>query len=425
MHGRSARRKHELGHVQKRYGRSPARSLWSTTLASYCDVSVNAVEISGRGYKYQAIVGTGLLDRVGALIHERTTLVRLDCLKQSSPTNTPSTPNRANAVNARPAATCAVITDEHVGQLFAHRVLASLATANVGATLITIPAGEQSKTLAQVGNICEQMLAARLDRQSFVIGLGGGVIGDISGFVASVFLRGIPHVLVPTTLLAMVDSSIGGKCGVNTRTGKNLLGAIHQPSLVIDDVDTINNLPARELRSGFAEIVKHAVIADAEMIEVLRPDVAGDAPALQNMIERNIAIKAGFVAKDERDRTGERALLNFGHTIGHAIERAGNYKTFTHGEAISLGMVAAANISVRRAGLAEAGRQAIVHLLARFELPTRLPKELSREQIMGALQFDKKFEGGEVRFVVVPKLGSARLTDEVTMDDLREAVAQL
>jgi 3-dehydroquinate synthase len=263
-----------------------------------------------------------------------------------------------------------------------------------------------------------------------VIGVGGGVVGDISGFVAAIYHRGIPHVQIPTTLLAMVDSSIGGKTGVNTRDGKNLIGAIHHPSLVIDDVDVLKTLPRREFNQGFAEIIKHAVIADAKMFRTLqswRPgsSVASGALALQSLIKRNIQIKSKIVAKDEGDRTGERALLNFGHTVGHAIERAGNYQKFLHGEALSLGIVAACAISIRKAGLAPHQRDAIVDLLRQFNLPTRLPKNFRRKKILDALRFDKKFEAGKVRFVVAPKLGIARLTNDVTLDDIGQAIDEL
>ncbi len=246
---------------------------------------------------------------------------------------------------------CAIISDSNVAPLFADRVKKSLVSAGFRPTLITIPAGEKSKTLKQAGAICDQMIAAGLDRQSFVVGLGGGMIGDISGFVAAIYHRGIPHVQIPTTLLAMVDSSIGGKTGVDTRDGKNLIGAFHQPSLVIDDLDVLKTLPRRQFNQGFAEIIKHAIIADAKMFRMLQSWKAGAAPALQWLIKRNIQIKSRIVAKDERDRTGQRALLNFGHTVGHAIERAGNYRKFLHGEAVSLGIVAACAISVKRAGL--------------------------------------------------------------------------
>jgi 3-dehydroquinate synthase len=320
---------------------------------------------------------------------------------------------------------CAIVSDHNVAPLFADRVKQSLTLAGFQPIMITIPAGERSKTLEQAGAICDQMIAAGLDRQSFMIGLGGGMIGDISGFVAAIYHRGIPHVQVPTTLLAMVDSSIGGKTGVNTAEGKNLIGAFHHPSLVIDDVEVLQTLPPREFNQGFAEIIKHAVIADAEMFGALKNAQANDALALQSLIKRNIEIKSKIVAKDERDRTGERATLNFGHTIGHAIERAGDYHTFLHGEAVSLGIVAACAISIKKAGLSPGQRDAIVDLLRQFNLPTQLPKALPREKIIETLKFDKKFEGGSVRFVVTPRIGSAHLTNDVTLDDIREAIDEL
>ncbi len=246
---------------------------------------------------------------------------------------------------------CAIISDTNVAKLFGEQVRQNLSAAGLEPILITIPAGEQSKTLQQAGTICDQMIASRLDRQSFVVGLGGGVIGDISGFVAAIFHRRIPHVQIPTTLLAMVDSSIGGKTGVNTHDAKNLIGAIHHPALVIDDVDFLKTLPPRELNQGFAEIIKHAVIADAELFADLQQASRKESLDLPELIRRNIEIKSRIVAQDELDRTGPRALLNFGHTVGHAIERASDYKTFLHGEAVSLGIVAASNVSTKKAGL--------------------------------------------------------------------------
>jgi len=320
---------------------------------------------------------------------------------------------------------CAIVSDTNVARQYADILKQSLISTGFRPTLITIPAGEKSKTLEQAGAICDRMIAAGLDRQSFVIGLGGGMVGDISGFVAAIYHRGIPHVQVPTTLLAMVDSSVGGKTGVNTRDGKNLIGAVHHPLLVIDDLDVLKTLPRREFNQGFAEIIKHAVIADAKMFRTLQSRQAGEAPALQALVKRNIEIKSRIVAKDERDRTGERALLNFGHTVGHAIERAGDYRKFLHGEALSLGIVAACAISIRRAGLAPDQRDAIVDLLRQFELPTTLPKNFPREKVFDALKFDKKFEGGKVRFVVTPRVGAAHLANDVTLDDIREAVKDL
>ena len=363
---------------------------------------VSKITVSVGRERYRVLIGEGLLKQLGK--HVRKYLSRK---------------------------TCAIIADDEVAQLFARRVERNLISTGFHPTLITIPAGEKSKTLTQAGAICDQMIGAGLDRQSFVVGIGGGVIGDISGFVAAIYQRGIPHVQIPTTLLAMVDSSIGGKTGVNTRDGKNLIGAVHHPSLVIDDTDVLKTLPRREFNQAFAEIIKHAVIADAKMFRTLKvarafwPAAAGETHALQSLIKRNIEIKSKIVAKDERDQTGQRALLNFGHTVGHAIERAGDYRKFLHGEALSLGIVAAGAISIKRAGLSPDQREAIVDLLRQFELPTRLPKNFQREKIFSALKFDKKFKGGKVRFVVTPKIGSARLSRQLTLDDIREAVAQL
>jgi len=368
-------------------------------------VSVTSIEVRTDAHRYEVLIGSGLLASAGELVKQRLREMR-----------------------------CAIVSDTNVAERFADEVKQSLTSSGFQPALMTIPTGEQSKTLEQAGAICDQMAGARLDRQSFVIGLGGGVVGDISGFVAAIFERGIPHVQIPTTLLAMVDSSIGGKTGVNTSAGKNLIGAFHQPALVIDDVNVLKTLPPREFNQGFAEIIKHAIIADAEMFAALKvaqvsglqtPEGASDALALQSLIRRNIEIKAGIVAKDELDRTGERALLNFGHTIGHAIERAGDYQTFLHGEAISLGMVAASAVSVKKAGLPQDQRDAIVDLLRTFDLPTRLPANFPRKEIFEAVKFDKKFDRGEIRFVITSKIGTARLSSDVTMEDIREALEEL
>jgi 3-dehydroquinate synthase len=327
--------------------------------------------------------------------------------------------------------TCAIISDNNVAALYAEQVKQGLSSAGFRHTLIRIPAGEKSKTLRQAGAICDRMIAAGLDRKSFVIGLGGGMVGDISGFVAAIYHRGIPHVQIPTTLLAMVDSSIGGKTGVDTRNGKNLIGVFHQPSLVIDDLDVLKTLPRRQFNQGFAEIIKHAIIADPKMFEQLKVAHASglrrasETHTLLSLVKRNIQIKSRIVAKDERDQTGHRALLNFGHTVGHAIERAGNYRKFLHGEAVSLGIVAACAISVKRAGLPPDQGAAIVDLLRRFGLPTRLPHKFPRKKILDAVSFDKKFENGKVRFVVTPRIGTAYLADTVTVDDMHEAIDAL
>jgi 3-dehydroquinate synthase len=362
-------------------------------------VSVTSTEVRTDAHRHEVLIGSGLLASAGGLVKQRLRGTR-----------------------------CTIVSDTNVAEHFTDEVKQSLTSSGFQPALTIIPSGEQSKTLEQAGTICDQMIAAGLDQRSFVIGLGGGVVGDLSGFVAAIFERGIPHVQIPTTLLAMVDSSIGGKTGVNTSAGKNLIGAFHQPELVIDDVDVLKTLPQREFNQGFAEIIKHAIIADAKMFSDLENEPGRPLRrplALQSLVRRNIEIKANIVAKDEFDRTGERALLNFGHTIGHAIERAGDYQTFLHGEAISLGMVAASAVSVKKAGLPQDQRDGIVDLLSKFKLPTRLPANFPREEIFEALKFDKKFERGEIRFVVTPTIGAARLSSDVTIDDIREAVARL
>ncbi len=356
-------------------------------------VSTTRVAIRVGASRYDALIGSGLLALTGELTRE---LVR------------------------GPA--CALIADENTAGRFARVVEQSLAGAEFQPTLITIPAGEISKSLRQLGVVCERMAAAGLDRTSFVVALGGGVVGDLAGFAAAVFHRGIPYVQVPTTLLAQVDSSIGGKTAVNIQAGKNLLGTIHQPMLVLADTEALQTLPARELNQGFAEVIKHAVIADISLFEALEQFDRGN---FAQLIARNIAIKARIIARDEQDVFGERAILNFGHTVGHAIEQVAGFGPLLHGEAVSLGIVAACEISVRKAGLSEAERQTVLRLLRRFDLPTRLPNNFPREQIPAAVRADKKFERGEVRFVVTPALGSARLTSDVTLEEIARAVQQL
>lgn len=368
---------------------------------------MQAITVRAGATTYQALVGSGLLERLGELVRPLMTGAR-----------------------------CAVIADDNSARLFADTAIESLRATGFEASLIRVPAGEASKSLERVGVVCGEMAAAGLDRSSFVVALGGGVIGDLAGFAAAIYHRGIPHVQVPTTLLAQVDSSIGGKTGVNTRTGKNLLGAVHQPALVVADVETLRTLPPRELNQGFAEIVKHAIVKDPSLSEMLprlacegtRPDAQERVPPgnlLVDLVCRNIEIKAAIVARDEEDVSGERAILNFGHTIGHAIERATNYERYLHGEAVSLGLVAACDVSIRKAGFSAADRDKVVEMLRRFDLPTRLPDDIDRAAIIEAVAADKKFERGSVRFVVAERLGSARLTTDVTMDDLRATVAAL
>jgi 3-dehydroquinate synthase len=372
-------------------------------------VNSDAIEISGNGFRYPAFVGRGLIAKAGAIARSVTDRNR-----------------------------CAIIADQTSARLFGDRVSENFSSERFSSQQITIAEGEQSKSLTQMEKICDEMITAGLDRGSFVVGLGGGVIGDISGFVAAIFQRGIPHIQIPTTLLAMVDSSIGGKTGVNLEAGKNLVGVIHHPALIICDVDALASLPPKELRQGYAEIIKHAIIRDAEMFHELASrsenlTVAQRDPStslrsgddgMVELIRRNIAIKAGIVSVDDRETSGERALLNFGHTVGHGIERATDFK-IPHGDCVSIGMVAACNISMKRAGFSSEERDAVVSLLKKFELPTALSAQVDRNKILDSIAHDKKFLAGKIRFVVTPKIGEAHVSSDVTMDDIRTAIAKL
>lgn len=325
---------------------------------------------------------------------------------------------------------CAVVTDSNVAPLHAFEMVARLQASGFAVTLITIPAGEASKSMEVATEICRRMLQAGLDRKSFLIALGGGVVGDVAGFAAAIFQRGIPYVQVPTTIVSQVDSSVGGKTGVNTPEGKNLLGAFHQPALVVADVETLGTLPGREFREGFAEIIKHAAIRDAALLsEVETTDwesvQAGDRAPLVSLISRNVAIKAAVVEDDELETKGIRALLNFGHTIGHGIEAAAGYGQLLHGEAISLGMVAALRISETHAGLDPGVTGRVVRILRNLRLPVRLNPTIPQEQILAALARDKKFEEGQIRFVLLRSLGDAFVSDAVPLESVTHAVARL
>jgi 3-dehydroquinate synthase len=319
---------------------------------------------------------------------------------------------------------CVIVTDSNVGPLYAQAVQMSLGIAGIAAFIITVPPGESSKCMSAVEDVCRDMLKCGLDRKSFLVALGGGVIGDLAGFAASIFLRGIPFIQVPTTVLAQVDSSVGGKTGVNTPEGKNLIGTFAQPALVLADVHTLKSLPPREYGEGFAEIIKHAAIRDAAMFEDIIAVAEGKGD-LGDLIQQNVAIKARIVEQDEHETSGLRALLNFGHTIGHAIEASAGYGEMLHGEAIGLGMIAAASISSQLAGLPPVGRAKIVNLLKRFSLPTRLPAEMGVELIMKHMKHDKKFSEGKIRFVLLRALGDAFVSDDVTEAHIVNAIGGL
>ena len=321
---------------------------------------------------------------------------------------------------------CAIVTDSTVAPLYGEIVRTSLMSAGFTPHLITVAAGESSKSFAYLEKVTRAMISAGLDRKAFLVALGGGVIGDLAGFAASVFFRGIPCVQIPTTIVSVVDSSVGGKTGINTPEGKNLVGAFHQPRRVIIDPLTLSTLPPREYREGFAEIIKHAAIRDASMLpEIAQAAVTGSRDGLAPLIARNVRIKAAIVSEDEFETKGLRELLNFGHTIGHAIEASAGYGQFLHGEAISLGMRAALRLSEEFAGLSPDDSNALLTLLAAFRLPLLLPETVSTQSIMEKLGRDKKFDKGSVRFVLLRGLGEAFVTGEIPREAITRVIDEI
>ena len=307
---------------------------------------------------------------------------------------------------------CAVISDRHVAPRYGEAVAESLRAAGFEPVAITVSAGETAKSLATVQACYTQLAAHRIERQSFIVALGGGVVGDLAGFVAATYLRGIAFVQVPTTLLAQVDSSVGGKVGVNLKAGKNLVGAFYQPRLVLCDLDTLNTLPPRELRAGLAEVIKYGIIYDAPLFRRLERDLSRllerEPKTLAAVIARCCEIKAEVVGQDETE--GDvRAILNFGHTIGHAIENISGYGKYLHGEAISIGQVAAAQLSAKLLGLTAGDAERITHLFEQAGLPTQIKlSPAQRQNLLAAMKLDKKVNAGEVKFVLAERIGKVR-----------------
>lgn len=325
----------------------------------------------------------------------------------------------------RAGAKAAVISDSNVDAHHGDALAASLKNAGIEASRHVIPAGEASKSFVQAAGLSSELARAGHDRSSFVIALGGGVVGDLAGYVAAIFFRGVPFVQIPTTIVAQVDSSVGGKTGINLPEGKNLVGAFHQPRLVLVDPDVLLTLPSREFREGFAEVIKHAAIRDAAMLDDLARLDPDSLKVPADLIARNIAIKARIVEEDERETAGTRALLNFGHTIGHGIEASLPYGEMLHGEAISLGLRAALHLSRKRSELDGDGDRAVLDLLAHFRLPVVLPESIPTETILDRLSRDKKFTAGAIRFVLLRKPGEAFVSESVTREDLTEAIEHL
>ncbi|MCZ6915921.1 MAG: 3-dehydroquinate synthase [Gemmatimonadetes bacterium] len=305
-----------------------------------------------------------------------------------------------------PAASYAVISDSTVGPRYAERLTQALSAA-APCRLLTFPAGEGHKTRETWSNLIDQLLEAELGRDGAIVAVGGGVVGDVAGFVAATYLRGIRYVQVPTTLLAMIDSSIGGKTGIDTEIGKNLVGAFHQPTLVVADVATLASLPIKQLAAGVAEAVKHGAIADADYVTSIsanaREILARNPAAMADLVRRSVEIKAGVVAADEHEQ-GQRAVLNFGHTVGHAVEAASGYELL-HGEAVALGMVVEAALG-STLGITKAGTAgALESVLQQFDLPTQLPEAWSAERILQAMRHDKKNRAGSIRVTLLHSLG--------------------
>jgi 3-dehydroquinate synthase len=328
---------------------------------------------------YDVTVGAGLLERLGDVVR-----------------------------TIAPAHRYAIVTDTNVGPVYAAAVRDSLGDDR--ASLFSVPAGESHKTRAEWARLTDDLFAAHFGRDSAIVALGGGVIGDLAGFVAATFMRGIPFVQVPTTLLAMIDASVGGKTGVDTPSGKNLVGAFHQPAAVVADLRSLATLPAAHLRAGLAEAIKHGVIADAKYFDSVSAiavrigeiDVGG--ADMLDLVARSIEIKADVVRRDEREG-GLRKILNFGHTIGHAVEHLSGYAVL-HGEAIAIGMVVESRIA-ERLGVAESGTASRIRSLVREAgLPDSLPARMATDQIIAATRGDKKARAGRAEYALPARIGA-------------------
>lgn len=323
--------------------------------------------------------------------------------------------------------TAAVITNPTIGNLYATSLVESLKKAGISAQVITIPAGERFKSLSTVRRVYDELLNLRIDRSGIVIGLGGGVVGDLAGFVAATYLRGVDFVQVPTSLLAQVDASVGGKVGVNLPRGKNLVGAFYQPKIVVIDTATLSTLPRREFRCGLAEVIKHGIILDSDyfsLIENQLPAIRMLEPAiLAQVVEGSCRIKAVVVERDERE-SGLRAILNYGHTVGHALESVTKYRLYRHGEAVAIGMVTAGLVGKIMGVASESLVMRVADLIRRAGLPVKPKESIRPEALLEAMRVDKKVLGGRSRFVLVRAIGDAFVSDQVTPDTVLAALQE-
>jgi len=319
-----------------------------------------------------------------------------------------------------------IVTNETVAPLYLKKT--RTAFANFETSEVILPDGEEYKNLTVLNKIFDTLLSQRFDRQTTLVALGGGVVGDITGFAAACYQRGVPFIQIPTTLLAQVDSSVGGKTGVNHRLGKNMIGAFHQPLCVVIDTNTLRTLDDRQLSAGLAEVIKYGLINDLAFFEWLESHTAAllarDFSALSFAIARSCRDKANIVAKDERE-SGQRALLNLGHTFGHAIETGLGYGVYLHGEAVAIGMCLAAQFSARLGWMSDTDVRRVGALIEKMALPTRIPKGFTVDRMLDLMQVDKKVQAGKLRLVLLEGIGKAVITDQYDPQLLRQSLEQV
>ncbi len=319
----------------------------------------------------------------------------------------------------------AIVSNKSIFPLYRDIILSSLRKYHIAPEIILIPDGEEYKDFLWAQYIHGELLKSRFDRSSLLIAVGGGVVGDLTGFIASTYMRGIKFIQVPTTLLAQVDSSVGGKTGVNHPLGKNMIGSFYQPSLVFIDIDTLKTLPPREFYAGMAEVIKYGVIADGEFFNFLttnRKDILSLGDSIIRVIRRSCEIKADVVSKDEKE-AGLRAILNFGHTIGHAIETVTGYRKYLHGEAIAIGMCAAAELAVRMQVFQKSDVNLIKDLVRQFNLPADIPTDLNIDEMLNAMEIDKKAKEGKLKFILPEQIGKVRIEEDMDRGLIREVLA--
>lgn len=322
-------------------------------------------------------------------------------------------------------ASVAVVTNSTIDPLYGNQLRAALEPLGKKVTTVVLPDGEAHKNWETLNKIFDALLTERADRKTTLIALGGGVVGDMTGFAAACYMRGVPFIQVPTTLLSQVDSSVGGKTGINHPLGKNMIGAFYQPQAVIADIGALHSLPEREMAAGIAEVIKTAAIKDAEFFEWIEANVEAlnrqDESALAHAVKRSCEIKASVVAEDEREGD-QRAILNFGHTFGHAIEAGLGYDEWLHGEAVGCGMVMAADLSVRLGKLDEAARQRLVRVIEAAKLPVTAPR-LGDDRYLDLMKVDKKTEAGEIKFILLTRFGATEITSAPDQAAVRATLA--